>query len=695
MSAQAAVAATPLLDAILPKLERGNSPDSKFPDHKGEYWSLCPFHADKHAGNFSVSERGYHCFACGAKGSLQDLAKKLGVEPLRCFSGDTPNIFSLTTYATAKHLPIDFLKGQGISERKYDGQPSLRVAYFDERRQEVAVRYRLALTGDRFRWAKGAKVLPYGLWWLKQAGEQGYVVIVEGESDAQTAWYYGIPALGLPGAETWTPEWAKYLKGLEVFVWQEPDEAGAKFVERIAQSVPDVRIITPPPGRKDISECHILGDDIPALMARLRAEAGSYRELRAAVTSAEAAEAKEKAAGLIDCPDILNEIWAACEDLGLVGEERNAKLLYLALTSRLDAKPVSVAVKGPSSGGKSFTVDTVMKLFPTDTYYMLTAMSDKVLAYGNEPLQHRFILLYEAAGLGSDFATYMLRSLLSEGRVRYEFVEKTQDGMRPRLIEREGPTGLLVTTTWAHLQFELETRMLSLAVRDDRAQTRSILDSLAGQANGREPKEVDLASFLALQEWLQKGEVCEVSIPYAHELASLVSDRAVRLRRDFGKVLALIRAHAILHQATREIDAHGRIVATIGDYAVVYELIGDVVSEGVQATVSPSIRETVAAVRKLGRDGEVPVTVTDLAKALALDKGAVSTRWRHAAADGYLVNHEDRKGKPAKLLPGEPLPEEEEGVLPSPAKLQNILCGPSLKNTSTAQQSDDDDEVPF
>ena len=43
--------------------------------------------------------------------------------------------------------------------------------------------------------------------------------------------------------------------------------------------------------------------------------------------------------------------------------------------------------------------------------------------------------------MSGDFATYLMRSLLSEGRVRYETVESTPQGIRPRLIEREGHTG--------------------------------------------------------------------------------------------------------------------------------------------------------------------------------------------------------------------------------------------------------------
>ena len=52
---------------------------------------------------------------------------------------------------------------------------------------------------------------------------------------------------------------------------------------------------------------------------------------------------------------------------------------------------------------------------------------------------HRIIVLYEAAGLTGDVGTYLIRSLLSEGRICYETVEKTKEGLKARRIEREGP----------------------------------------------------------------------------------------------------------------------------------------------------------------------------------------------------------------------------------------------------------------
>jgi hypothetical protein len=222
-------------------------------------------------------------------------------------------------------------------------------------------------------------------------------------------------------------------------------------------------------------------------------------------------------------------------------------------------KPVSVALKGPSSGGKSFLVERVLSFFPESAYYALTAMSDRTLAYSEEPIKHRFLIIYEAAGMSGEFATYLMRSLLSEGKVRYETVEKTSEGIKPRLIEREGPTGLVVTTTAVKLHPENEIRLLSLTVTDTQDQTRAVMASLAEEAG---EVELNLEVWHALQVWLESVEH-RVSIPYAGKLAELIPPVAVRLRRDFGAVLNLIRAHALLHQATRESDGEGRIVATI------------------------------------------------------------------------------------------------------------------------------------
>jgi hypothetical protein len=202
----------------------------------------------------------------------------------------------------------------------------------------------------------------------------------------------------------------------------------------------------------------------------------------------------------------------------------------------------------------------------------------------------------------------------------------------------------------------------------------------------------------ALQLWLECAEH-RVSIPYAKILADLIPPVAVRLRRDFGALLNLIRAHALLHQATRERDAEGRIVATIeDDYTVVRELVADFVSEGIEATVPKTVRETVVAVKRLRDDSKgEPITVAELARELKLDRSAVSRRVRNAKDRGYLRDLEDNPRKPSRLIPGDDLPDNLQ-ILPTPddvrASVTECASGSARpdgtqKPHSNGQNSDD------
>ena len=579
----------------------------------------------------------------------------------------TPAELRLEQYAAAKALPLDFLRDSGLSELKYDGRPAVRMVYLGEGGEQLAVRFRIALDGDRFRWKSGAKPCLYGLNRLGRAREAGQVVLVEGESDCHTLWHHGIPALGVPGAANWREDRdAPRLDGIEtIYVVVEPDCGGEVVKKWLSRSSIRHRVKLISLRVKDPSALHL--DDPERFKARWQAACWSAVPWTVAEDEALAeqrSEAWEQSADLARAPDILEEFAVDLSQIGVVGEGRAAKLVYLALTSRLLDKPVSVVVKGPSSGGKSFIVESTLKFFPPPAFHALTAMSDRALAYSNEPLEHRHLVVYEAAGMESEFATYLIRSLLSEGRLRYETVEKTKEGLVPRLIEREGPTGLIVTTTRLSLHPENETRMLSLMITDTRDQTAAVFRVLAQEDTD---DIADLCRWQALQTWLAAAP-CQVTIPFAERLANLVPPVAVRLRRDFKTILMLVRAHALLHQASRRKDERGRVIAVVEDYAAVRELVADIVAQGVDATVKPEVREVVETVARLLEEERDEVRQVDLRGALPLDKSAISRRVAHAVDAGFLRNLEDRRGRPARLVLGDPLPDDLE-LLPTAERL--------------------------
>ena len=155
-----------LLQAIKQKLNRGGSPDNKWPDSKGEYWALCSFHNDQHPTNFSVSEKGFKCFACGESGGLSELTEKLNITiPGSEQSAASPA--TLESYSEYKRLPVEFLIELGIKTANRGGKKCLRIPYFDKNGNELTHRIRWNIGGDkerRFTWKPKSRVYPYGLW---------------------------------------------------------------------------------------------------------------------------------------------------------------------------------------------------------------------------------------------------------------------------------------------------------------------------------------------------------------------------------------------------------------------------------------------------------------------------------------------------------------------------------------------------
>ncbi len=677
----------------------------------GKGWmAKCPAHEDDHASlSISEGDDGRILVKCFAGCTAKQITSAVGLSLKDLFNGRgvgcsfTPGIHlhtctshkqhaentinlgvhaentdlhtcTISAYAKAKKLPVQFLMGLCLSNVKLNTGQAIRIPYFDIEGNESATRYRVSLDGkNRFRWRTGSKPFLYGLWRLDC--ESDSVILVEGESDCHTLWFHGFNALGLPGATNWREDRdAQHFEPFgRIYVIHEPDKGGEAVFKWLARSsVKNKCFIVELGDFKDPSEIHIKHPEkFKEIFQNALDQASPFTQVEAEIRSEQAKEAWLKCQSLACEPkNILDRFADLLPSCGLAGETKAAKILYLALTSRRFNRPVSVVVAGPSAAGKSHLVETVLRFFPQEAYHDVTAMSERNLAYTEEPLEHRFLILYEAAGLSGDFSTYLIRSLLSEGRIRYEFVEKTKDGLRSRLIEKEGPTGLIMTTTAVWLHPENETRLLTLTVSDDKRQTANVLLALA-----EEKEEPDFEQWQALQVWLDCQEA-GVTIPYARELARLTKPVAVRLRRDFAALLSLIKAHALLHMATRERDEKGRIVATLGDYEAVLDLVGEVIAEGVEVLVPESVKETVSVVRELVESSsEDPpyATVSQVKDKLNLDRSAALRRLKTAIRRGFVKELEPQKrGQEKKYTLGEPLPTEVGGIFPVPEELGEV-----------------------
>lgn len=674
----------------------------------GEYAkAYCPVHPNTDTPALSVIKkddgvtfkchgadcpRSEICTAIGIK--EKDLYVENGRGVLVVMPGGK-NEATLEAYSEKVGIPAERLKEWGLEEAKRNGKVFLKIPYYDEHGVEQTVRRRHALEKSpegadrRFSWPRGAKLIPYGLEQLDRIKEDGYVFLVEGESDQQTLRYHDIRSLGIPGSNNWKDEWADYLEGVErIYAVIEPDQGGDAFEKKLADSPLCGRIRLVDLGG-DVNDVH-KSDHVPDFEAALKAAAAEATPLYQKESSAsqEAVQGLwEACEGLALKEDILAEFEEDYKALGVVGQEREGKILYLASTTRYLDNPSSIIIKGPSSAGKSYMLDKALEFQPDEGFYLLSAMGDKALAYFDEPLKHRHLVIAEAAALeNSEMAQYFIRELLSRGNLRYVVTVSTDNGPENRVIDVEGPTGLFMTTTAQNLNLENETRYFSIGVNDTRAQTAAVMKNIARRKKRRQRGGPDMKRWHALQKWIALAGNKSVDIPYAEWLSDQIPPIAVRLRRDFEQIHNLIEAHAILHQKNRETNEWGDIVATREDYAVVRSLLADLVSENLEAAVPEIVRETVEKAKELHGDlddKDDGVSLKEIADALKLDKGTTSRRVQSALRRGFLKNLEaGRKGVKAQYVPDDSLPEDIV-ILPTAEEIPEECC--SVASVGTFQ----------
>lgn len=243
--------------------------------------SLCPFHDDRKP-SFSVDLKTgkFVCFACGKAGnyvsfraeldgtSNADAYKKIlrehGVDETKKEPAK-PKSYTVEDYAAEKKLPAEWLHMVCSLESKQeqDGTPYVKIPYFNIESKVQVTRKRMG--NHSFKWGYGSagKMIPYGLWRKEGMEVAGYTILVEGESDSQTLWFLGYPALGVPGASTFKPEWVKDLQEIEtVYIHKEPDRGGQTFFEKVTEALKDAGY----KGKVEAFSCADAGEKDPSAL---------------------------------------------------------------------------------------------------------------------------------------------------------------------------------------------------------------------------------------------------------------------------------------------------------------------------------------------------------------------------------------------------------------------------------------------
>ena len=265
---------------------------------------------------------------------------------------------------------------------------------------------------------------------------------------------------------------------------------------------------------------------------------------------------KDKAAALdlLKQPNLIERILSDFDACGVVGEETNKLVGYLAATSRKLDKPLAVVIQSSSAAGKSSLMDAVLRFVPPEEQVGYSAMTGQSLFYmGGMNLQHKILSIAEEEGVAQ--ASYALKLLQSEGQLTIASTGKDPGTGRMETQEYhvEGPVMIFLTTTAIDIDEELLNRCVVLTVDENREQTRAIHnqqrknETLEGLLTGKRGSSVRNLHQNA-QRLIRPLLVVN---PFADKL-DFCDDQA-RRRRDHMKYLAMIRSIALLHQYQRPI----------------------------------------------------------------------------------------------------------------------------------------------
>jgi hypothetical protein len=343
---------------------------------------------------------------------------------------------------------------------------------------------------------------------------------------------------------------------------------------------------------------------------------------------------RRAALSLLADPALLSRICRKLQELGLVGEKRNALVVFLAAVTKAFKKPVSVIVKGNSSSGKSNLLRLVCLLFSLDCVLKRASLTQKAPVYGDGSLAGKILYLFEYRG-GKE-AQYLIRLQQSEGEIAHEFTAGGGKRKGTAVARREGSPVVLTSTTEKKVFVDDETRFLSLRSDDSPELTREIVmqQFATEEVANREP---------ATAVWREATRILTEKCPkFVHPtwmkaVATHIPTDDTRARRDAARCRGLLEAVALVRSYSdgRRDDNANCVEIHFADYCTAFEILNEALSSTYRG-VQPQALRVSEAVAQLHQESKRSVTVHEIAEMLGWEN-QVSYKWVKVAVNHRLI----------------------------------------------------------
>lgn len=383
-------------------------------------------------------------------------------------------------------------------------------------------------------------------------------------------------------------------------------------------------------------------------------------------------ELRNKALKVLTSAYFFVELLSAFRRAGLVGEKRNALVVYIVGTSRLLAKPLCLFVKGQSGVGKNYLTDTVLSFLPSAEVRELTSYSTRSLNYAGKSLVHEVVYIKErneAAG-----SVHPTRLLISEnGLVHFVTVKKAGRFVVERRVTK-GPIASISTTTQDRVEVDDETRHISIWLDETPDQTARIMKAAVIRQAG--PKVTEKRVWHEVQRLIQKRATVPIEFPdWFEKLVPHVRSDNLWARRYFHaflqacKTVALIRSFRRGQWTTK--NSQKVIVVRFIDFAVTAMIFNAVFEHSIDRADEHDL-EIQQYVRHISsRNGGRGVRAIELAEEMGISADRAYNLLRKAASAGAICRaNQPSKGNLKLYLPAKPRP-----FLPDPAEIFQKLEG--------------------
>lgn len=305
----------------------------------------------------------------------------------------------------------------------------------------------------------------------------------------------------------------------------------------------------------------------------------------------------EEAKHLLSDPSLLYSIKNIL-DVELTGEVENKLLCFLlGLSSKRppDEKQF-VMIKGSPSGGKSALGRVTTSPFKTKE---IGRFSARAIEYSD---LSQYDILYLKELFGEENTRIRFLSADDGGYIAEVTVKDKETDRFTTEEHRIPPITIFTTTAKVDVDQQFEQRSWITNVNETEGQTEAIWNFKASKEEvkvlrtiGKEPPRSRLPVLAAIVKLL---EPCDIVVPYARVLTNLLNKTDLRSRRDYDKILELVKLSAFLHQKQRP-KINETTLATLQDLYMSLKISLDSFVR-TKSGLEKRVLEAIPAIRELG-----------------------------------------------------------------------------------------------